>query len=32
VLTRSEWAALKGRGARFANTLLREVRWILGPP
>lgn len=32
VLTRNEWNALKGRGDRFAKTLLRETRWILGPP
>ncbi len=32
VLTHSEWEALKGGGGRFANTLLREARWILGPP
>ncbi len=32
VLTRDEWAALRKRNDRFARTLRRETRWIVGPP
>ncbi len=32
VYTEAEWAALKRRRDRFAKTLLKETRWLLGPP
>ena len=32
VLTREEWTALRERDDRFARTLRRETRWIVGPP
>ncbi len=32
VYTKAEWEALKKRKDRFAKTLMRETRWLLGPP
>ena len=32
VYTKAEWEALKRRKDRFAKTLLKETRWLIGPP
>jgi len=32
VYTKAEWEALKKPKNRFAKTLVKETRWLLGPP